>query len=1030
MGAKLLMLQIQVSIAVMVILVIRMGIRKLPGVYSYVLWILVFARLLIPVSLETRFSVLPSEEESTAWVEETLQAAGRFSQDTPQIPDTTDGTAYGPDMPGEKEAGAGMEDTAVYDMPETLKAAGSGGGEKEPARIPAVFLIVWALGTAGILGYNGFAVARIGKFLKGAVSVKESVYVCEGIHEPFTMGLFRAKIYLPRGLEDREREYIICHEKIHVRRKDYLVKNIAFLLTAVYWFNPFVWVAFLFLERDMEMSCDEKVIRLMGESIRRQYSQSLLNFAKRREHMPATPLTFGENNARQRIQNVLARKNTKWWGVGIGAGVLLAAGVILFTTGADGSRQPEGQLVPEMANQPGEPDTVAHSTPEETVENWANAFCSRYRNNLKELAFDKEVFESWDLANVETEGMITFGWVEPWAWSHEYDIQWTEENELAVIRYYMQSTDPGIRYVADERVRVREQEGLYYIEHEDIQLYDGIATKSEFETLYGREGSYDFGYRNTGWTDGSFKSLLLNMGEGGGYEAYRDPVTAAQALLHLGEGEGEITEETTLPFFYTVTPGEEKEEINPEESGLPGWLLASSKAAEGSSVTVAYTFKKDGSVIEIPMYLVEGSRGLWAPDPSYIRGWYSSRRFYSEAGGKQQDYYIQISRYGIYRLDEGGLRYLYAGYVPQEYAGILSVCDGKLYFAGDSRYQYTYTAGALDYRADSLFVLDMDTGSLDTETYRLPEEALSVMDNALWLHADDNSKFISLYSDSEDTYRVPIVNIREPVYNGKDIKSLSEEELQLYASANREAVLSHPDRLADFSLRDYEETDVYMDLDGDNTAEKIVLKANGQEEGIELPYDSYILQVEGQSIEGGGVDVNNGIWVYSPDGQRIILALYQDGPSNDPYTSLFEYADGSLRELGGFADDIRRCSIQDGTISGTMRMDVQQTDWIDVKWQVGEDKVELVEQETYEFRARNEITLLVNLPVHKAPGESSPSYMIEESQTVRFLRTDSTFSWIYAEGADGTGGWFRAGYFVPELKMDYFEVFDNLSFAD
>lgn len=1048
MGTKILFLQLQVSIAVVVVLLLRQCMKKLPKIYVYALWILVFARLLVPVSLETRFGILPSETESAAWMEENLQAAAFPAADT-----AGDGKQNIPDE--EKEvsnaADKGDRGAAVRRDARILDEAGMNGTE-EQSETPMVFFVVWALGAAGILGYNGFALARIRRILRNAVRLEENIFLCRGIHEPFTLGLFRAGIYLPAGLGEEERGYIICHEKVHIARKDYLVKNLAFFLTAIYWFNPFIWVAFRFLERDMEMSCDEKVIKLLGTDIRKQYSQSLLNFAEGREHMAVTPLTFGENNTKQRVKNVLSRKNTKWWGVGAGVTALCAAGVVLFTTRAGGETPENAQTgeaeqgrqtaasglflgeedlpneephsIPEMADPPGEPDTVAHTTPEETVDNWAYAFCSRYRNNLKELALDKEAFESWDLANVQTEGLITFGWVEPWSYEHEYTIQWTEKDTEAVIRYYMDCSEPGIRYVADERVRLAEQDGLYYIEHQELRLYDNLSARSEFEAFYGEAGAYDFGYTNTGWRNWDFWAILANMENGGIYERYRDPVTAAAALLHLGEGTGRIVGEQTLPLYYTVLSDGETHSGNLAADGLPGWLLASSKSGEGSSVTIQYTFAEDGSSVEFPMYLIEGSEGIWAPDISFVRGWYASRRMDAAYSGEEQDFYIQTGKYGIYRLDAEGLRCLWPGYISAGQANVFDAYGGKLYFLGDSQYE----RASLDYWVDSIFVLDMTTGALDTETYRLPEEAQGMAGSAVWLSVGQKAGFLSLYSDAAGGYRIPLVNIQETVYDNKTIGQLTEREKNRYGSANRETILNNPDTLMNFSIRDYEETAVYIDLDGDGTTEKLSLTAAGTE-GSEYPYDHYLLQIGDESVEGWGECLNNGIWVYSPDGKRIILALYEDGPSSDPYTSLFEYAEGELRTLGGFGADIRSCRIKDGVISGTQRQDVQQTDWIYADWRVTETTVELVRQETYDFTAQNEIILLVKLPVHDSPSRTSPSHMMEP-QTIKFLRTDGGFHWIYAEGEDGDGGWFEAGWTVPELGMNYFEVFENLSLMD
>ena len=163
---------------------------------------------------------------------------------------------------------------------------------------------IWFLGTMLLLAYNFSALLVLLEKIKSAEHLGNNVYAMEGIGTPFTIGIVKPRIYIPNILEMEEREYIICHEKIHIKRKDYLIKNIAFLLTAVYWFNPLCWAAFRYLELDMEMSCDEAVVGQMGNDIKKPYSQSLLNFAAGQKNRAFTPLTFGEVGVKERIKNV------------------------------------------------------------------------------------------------------------------------------------------------------------------------------------------------------------------------------------------------------------------------------------------------------------------------------------------------------------------------------------------------------------------------------------------------------------------------------------------------------------------------------------------------------------------------------------------------------------------------------------------------------------------------------------------------------------------------------------------------------
>lgn len=350
MEMRLLLLQLQVSIAVILILALRQGMKKLPKIYSYLLWILIFGRLLCPVALESRIGFMPSAEESARWMGQVLTDG----YEEVLFRETERGTQAGSPrrigMAGSKmvmDSGSEQELAGEAFRADSAdladqKREGEASDNKEGTAWTLAVILVWAAGVLGVLGYNAVALVRVRRKLRGACPLKDvyqikNVYICRNIRIPFTMGMFHPRIYLPENMEGAELEYVLCHEGVHVRRKDYLVKNLAFLLTALNWFNPFVWTAFHFLESDMEMSCDEKVVKLMGADIKRQYSQSLLNFAVERGRIAVTPLTFGENNVKNRIKNVLSYKNTRKWSLVLGIAVCFVIGVTLFTTRAEGS---------------------------------------------------------------------------------------------------------------------------------------------------------------------------------------------------------------------------------------------------------------------------------------------------------------------------------------------------------------------------------------------------------------------------------------------------------------------------------------------------------------------------------------------------------------------------------------------------------------------------------------------------------------------------------------------------------------------
>lgn len=317
--SSLLILQIQFSLAVLLALLLRCCMTRLPKRWSYGLWIIVFLRLLFPVSMESPLGILPGEETlGSIWQQ--LPVSENGGREEAEV------ETAGAWRQGDSDIVSGELQPSRGSYAETEASAG------RQYRYFGGFLAVWLAGVAAVLGYNLYGMFRIHKRIQNAGLLEEGVYLCPGLETPFAMGLPRPRIYLPAGLDPDKQEYILCHERIHLGRRDYLVKGTAFLLTAFYWYNPLVWVAFGMLERDMEMTCDEAVVWSMGNDIRRAYSQSLLDFAVGGKRGMTVPLAFGGNGVKQRVRNVLKGKRGGMRGVLAGILVLTIAIILVFTT--------------------------------------------------------------------------------------------------------------------------------------------------------------------------------------------------------------------------------------------------------------------------------------------------------------------------------------------------------------------------------------------------------------------------------------------------------------------------------------------------------------------------------------------------------------------------------------------------------------------------------------------------------------------------------------------------------------------------
>lgn len=304
---QILNMSLTASIVMAAVLGIRFLIRGWPRIFSYVLWSVVFFRLLCPVSISVAFSPLgllhPAVEEQN-----TVTSMVEFLPEEVlpvELPQTTEITETPPTVQLESQ-------TRINPI--------------------SMFSMVWLAGVGAMIGYSILSNLRLRRTLTAAVPAEKGIYLADYIGTPFVLGLFRPRIYLPSFLEGNEREYILLHEKHHLKRLDYIWKVISFTALAVHWFNPLVWLAFTLMSKDMEMSCDEAVIGKLGAQIRSDYSASLLRLASGRPLVSGTPLAFGEGDAKGRVMNVLNWKKPKAWMMAAGT---LCCMVVLISCGVN-----------------------------------------------------------------------------------------------------------------------------------------------------------------------------------------------------------------------------------------------------------------------------------------------------------------------------------------------------------------------------------------------------------------------------------------------------------------------------------------------------------------------------------------------------------------------------------------------------------------------------------------------------------------------------------------------------------------------
>ncbi len=268
------------SIVILAVILVRFLLRGAPKIYSYLLWSIVAFRLLCPVALTSNISIF------------------NYVKGTPAVSGTEEVTSVIAEQ------------------------------RNDPMSVISFF---WISGIVILVIYSIVTYYRLKIRLKGAEHMYDNIYCADRLPSPFVMGFLSPVIYIPTGLTDEEREYVLKHERVHIKRCDHIVKLFAFGVLALHWFNPFCWVAFMLMSRDMEMSCDERVLR-DGSSIK-IYGNALISMATVTRFPSPGPISFGEVGVKRRVKNILRWKKPAIW-ITVISVILCIGTVSVFATDA------------------------------------------------------------------------------------------------------------------------------------------------------------------------------------------------------------------------------------------------------------------------------------------------------------------------------------------------------------------------------------------------------------------------------------------------------------------------------------------------------------------------------------------------------------------------------------------------------------------------------------------------------------------------------------------------------------------------
>lgn len=355
---KTLNMGIAASWLILAVVVLRVILKRAPKRFRLLLWAVVGLRLVLPVSIESALSLVPS------------------AQTLPE------GVMY---------AAAPELNTGIAALNDAINPAFTAAFAPEPAAsanplqvlLPAAS-VIWLAGAAAMLLWALVSWLRLRRRVAEAVRLQGNVFESERVASPFVLGLIRPRIYLPFGLDEGAREQVLTHERAHIARGDHVIKPLGWLILAVYWYNPLVWLAYVLFCRDIELACDERVIRRLPVSGRADYSQALLDLSRPRHGVGACPLAFGESAVKGRVKSVLTYKRPAFWLIMLAALLCIGAAVCFLTD----PKAEADDSVPSDAPDYGIPITVTAVLPEnfpEQVLEFARACAAQQAANMDYL---------------------------------------------------------------------------------------------------------------------------------------------------------------------------------------------------------------------------------------------------------------------------------------------------------------------------------------------------------------------------------------------------------------------------------------------------------------------------------------------------------------------------------------------------------------------------------------------------------------------------------------------------------------------
>ena len=302
---KIINMSISASWLVLAVLILRFVLKKAPKWINVLLWGIVAIRLICPFSFESPLSLIPSAETIPLNI-------GMDSTPTINSGISAINNAVNPII---SQSNTPMAGASINPLQITI----------------GIYEYIWIFGMIALALYTAISYWRLHRKVDTAVRYKDNIFQSENVSFPFVLGIIKPRIYLPFKMNGQYLEYVVAHEQAHICRKDHWWKPLGFLLLMIHWFNPLMWLAYVLLCRDIELACDEKVIKELGNEQRGDYTQALVACSVNRRMIAACPLTFGEVGVKERVKSVMNYKKPALWVIIIAVIVCVGVAVCFLT---------------------------------------------------------------------------------------------------------------------------------------------------------------------------------------------------------------------------------------------------------------------------------------------------------------------------------------------------------------------------------------------------------------------------------------------------------------------------------------------------------------------------------------------------------------------------------------------------------------------------------------------------------------------------------------------------------------------------